>query len=191
MKARAESTAGNNRKIIEVTADLWTKHSLHEITLEDVAAAAGVTVRTILRKYGSKEGLFEACIESDGANMELNRNRVEEGDVEAALNVLMEDYEKYGDANIRTLTLEDSVPVAGKLLENGRKFHKQWCARVFAPFLPSPSHAMYNRRLHAFYAATEVYLWKLLRRDLHHSRVETENIFRELINGLVMGNKSQ
>ena len=36
----------------------------------------------------------------------------------------------------------------------------------------------------AFYAATEVMLWKLLRRDFGLSRKETEAVFLTLVSGL-------
>lgn len=37
----------------------------------------------------------------------------------------------------------------------------------------------------AFYAATEVTIWKLLRRDFQLSRADTEAVFLALVSGLV------
>lgn len=185
MTTRAEAAAQTERNIMKVTTDLWRERSLHDITLEAIAERARVSVRTILRKYGSKESLYEACVEHDTADIMSARNSVPIGDVETALRVLMEDYEKNGDANVRTLALEEELPVVHKILESGRKHHREWCARVFAPYLPAPSDPAYESCVYAFYAATEIYLWKLLRRDLHRDFDDTLHIFRMLVYGLI------
>lgn len=190
MTTRAEAATQTEHTILKVTTDLWRERSLRDITLEAIAERAGVSVRTILRKYGSKESLYEACVENDTANIISARNRVPVGDVETALRVLMEDYEKNGDANIRTLALEEEFPVAHKILESGRKHHREWCARVFAPYLPDPSDPAYENSVYAFYAATEIYLWKLLRRDLHRDFDDTLRIFRMLIYGLIKNHQT-
>lgn len=185
MTARAEKAAQTERSILQATAALWQELSIHEIALEAVAERAGVSVRTILRKYGSKEGLFEVCIETDAAENERRRNEAPAGDIEAALRILLDDYEQYGDANIRTLAVEAELEVARKLLDAGRKYHRRWCARVFDPYLPDPADPAYEARLLAFISATDVYLWKLLRRDLKRNREETFETFRILVGGLI------
>ena len=185
MAARKKSAAQTEQNILQATAELWQERSIHEITLEAVAERAEVSVRTILRKYGSKEGLYEACIQQDAAGNELRRNQAPVGDIETALCILLEDYEQYGDANIRTLAVEEELEVARKLLESGRKYHRQWCARVFGPYLPGVADPAYEFRLTALMAATDVYLWKLLRRDLQRTREETLDTFRLLVTGLI------
>jgi hypothetical protein len=39
--------------------------------------------------------------------------------------------------------------------------------------------------IHALHAATDVYVWKLLRRDLRLSRADTERIMLELVDGIL------
>ena len=185
MTARAEKAAQTERNILQATAALWQELSIHEITLEAIAERAGVSVRTILRKYGSKEDLFEVCIKTDAAENERRRNLAPAGDVDTALRILLDDYEQYGDANIRTLAIEAELEVARKLLESGRKYHRRWCARVFGPYLPDPADPAYEARLIAFISATDVYLWKLLRRDLKRDREETLETFRLLVTSLI------
>ncbi|MCB0549130.1 MAG: TetR/AcrR family transcriptional regulator [Phaeodactylibacter sp.] len=185
MKNRAKAAAHTERRIMEAVIGLWQVLPIHEITLEAIAERAGVTVRTVLRKYGSKEGLFEACLKQDSSKIEINRGQVQAGDVPGALRILLDDYEAYGDANIRTLAVEEELEMARKILEKGRQYHRQWCARVFAPWLPEPSTGDYEKRLLAFIAATDVYLWKLLRRDLGRSPGETLETIQTLVNGLI------
>ena len=42
--------------------------------------------------------------------------------------------------------------------------------------------------INALHAATDVYTWKLLRRDLGLSRAETERTMVGLVNGVLSGN---
>jgi AcrR family transcriptional regulator len=185
MSGRAQQVARNEQQILEAAVSLWKELSINEITLEKVAERAGVTVRTILRKYGSKEGLIEACAASDAPQIRKTRSKAPKGDVVAALKILLDNYEENGDASIRTLAVEGELPIAHKILNRARAYHRDWCAHVFEPYLPPLNTPEYEIRLLAFITATEFYLWKLLRRDLHKSYDETFAVFQSLSEGLI------
>ena len=87
MVERAEQVARNDQKIIDAMADLWLELPLSELTLDKVSQRSGVTVRTILRKFGSKEGLFNACIEQDGDRFTQKRLQVTPGDLPGILGI--------------------------------------------------------------------------------------------------------
>ena len=55
---------------------------------------------------------------------------------------------------------------------------------MFDDRLPSTPAAR-RRAIHALHAATDAYTWKLLRRDLHLSRAETEKIIVDLVVGVL------
>jgi len=177
MLERAKQVARNDRKIIDAMADLWLEVPMSELTLDKVSQKSGVTVRTILRKFGSKEGLIRACIENDGDRFTRKRMQVTPGDLPGILDALLEEYEYMGDALIRTLTVEYEFPVTQTLLKNARMFHREWCAIVFEPFLPEKISDNYETILSAFISSTEFYLWKLLRRDLGKSQEQCQKIF--------------
>nr|MBI1229373.1 TetR family transcriptional regulator [Cytophagales bacterium] len=185
MQARAKKVSENEERILKSIFEHWKKLSIHEITLEMVAADSGVTVRTILRKYGSKEGLIEACVEKDISNIKKVRNTAATGDYSQALEILLNDYERIGDAAVRTLAIELELPIAKKILDNGRAYHREWCKIVFGPFLPDQNSSDYEPQLLSFITATEFYLWKLLRRDLNKSPETTFLVFKSLVEGLI------
>lgn len=185
MKARAKSKARTGEAILKATVELWKELPIHEITLEQVAEKAGVTVRTILRRFQSKEGLFEASLEQEASTVGEHRSAAASGDVDMALDGLLADYEVFGDANIRTLRVEDELPIAHQILERGRQYHRAWCARVFALYLPPTSAKNYEQQLLAFYSATDVYQWKVLRRDFGLDRKQTRDIIDRLVHGLI------
>lgn len=184
MAARAEAAARTGRDILTATAELWRERPVDEITVAAIAERAGVSVRTVLRRFGSRDGVIAACIASDAAGIVSARDRAPAGDVEGALRVLLAHYERDGDAVLRTLALEEKVAEARAIIEAGRAGHRAWCARVFAPHLPPAPDAAYDTRLDAFVTATDLYLWKLLRRDLHRSAEGTMEVIRALVDGL-------
>ncbi len=183
--ARADSAAQTTQDILKAAADIIRTLPINEITLEEIALRANVTVRTVLRKFGSKEGVYEGVQKHDALGMQSARNQVAVGDVEQAISVLLSDYEVNGDLAIRVLAVEADYDVFHRILTFAREWHRDWCARIFAPYMPKPSNPDYETRLLSFIAATEMYLWKLLRRDLKKSIEETHETFRLLIYGLI------
>jgi AcrR family transcriptional regulator len=192
MEARADSVEATREAILRAVYALWLVQDYDAVTLEQVAERAGVTKQTVIRQFGSKDKLAVATVDWQRPREEAGRV-VEPGDVKAAVEVLVSRYERMGDANVRVLALEHRVPAIAYLLEEGRKSHRSWVERVFAPFLPARKGAARERRVMAFYAATEVMLWKLLRRDFGLSREETEAVLFELTSGLTapLGKKEE
>lgn len=184
MGARAEAAAQTGRDVLAATAALWRERALDEFTLQDIADRAGVSVQTVIRRFGSKDGVVEACIASDAAGIRAERDAAPAGEPDRALDVLLEHYERDGDAVYRTLALEHRLDVAAALLAMGRRNHRQWCARVFEPYLPPTESPDRDMRLDAFVAATDLYIWHLLRRDLGHSLAHTRAVMQSILNGL-------
>jgi AcrR family transcriptional regulator len=185
MTARAESAERTARKIIAAAVTLWHEISLEDVTLEAIAARAGVSVRTAIRRFGSRDGVIEAAIASESARITAERDEVTVDDLEGALETLLRHYERDGDATLRTLALEDRVELARTIAETGRVAHREGCARWFAAYLPVPTDPTYATRLDAFVTATDIYVWKLLRRDLNRSLQETQKVMRLLVHSLM------
>jgi AcrR family transcriptional regulator len=191
MELRASKAAQTENRILEAVQNLWLELPYHEITLEKVAERACVTVRTILRKFESKEGLFIAGIEHEEAISILSRNEDPSRPIPETLASLLDEYEQMGDAAIRTIMASDSVPMAKKILQKARNVHKVWCEKIFAAYLPAKKSANYAVRLHAFISVTEFYLWKLLRRDIGLSQDETFKVFKDMMEGLILKYESK
>lgn len=184
MTKRAAATAQTRRNVLEAAFALWRERSLAEITLQDMAESAGVTVQTVLRHFGSKEGVIEAAIQEDIGDIRAHREQAPVGDLEQALEIVLQHYERDGAAVLRNLDVEARVEAARVVAASGREGHRSWCARVFAPYLPSPTSSQYAERLDGFVAATDLYLWKLLRLDNGRSLDQTRAALRALLDGL-------
>jgi AcrR family transcriptional regulator len=183
---RAEQARANERAVLDAAVGrLRNARRVADVTLEDVAREAGVTVRTILRQYGSKDGIMEAAFLEVGRQIEAARPASEPGDVEGALSAMLVQYEAEGDLNARVVAEEHEIPILHRLLELARKSHRKWLAHAFGPLVAHLPPAEREQRITALYAATEVQLWKVLRRDLHQSAGQTAVIFRQLVRGVL------
>jgi len=183
---RAQQADANAERIIaECTGLITSVRRIADITLDDIARKAGVTVRTVLRRFGSRDGAFEAAFARIEPEIKSLRRPTPPGDVDAALDSLLDQYEQMGDLNIRALEAEDQLPLVHRGLETGRRHHREWLAEIFTPHLAGLSPKEKAQRLIALYAATDIYVWKLLRRDLKLDRGATQNAIGCMVRGVL------
>ncbi|MBJ7354844.1 MAG: helix-turn-helix transcriptional regulator [Thermoleophilaceae bacterium] len=187
MGARAEAAAATGERILDAAEELFWSKPLDAISLDEVAGRAGVTVQTVIRRFGGKEGVIAAAAERARERVSAQRATAPVGDVPGAVAVLVDHYEAVGDQALRLLSDEDSSPELKDMVEQGRELHRQWCRRVFAPTLSGLSGVDHARREAQLVAACDVYTWKLLRRDAGLSRKQTELALTELIEPLTKG----
>jgi AcrR family transcriptional regulator len=187
MTARAEAAAATRERILSAAAAVFWERPLMEISLEEVARRAGVSLPTVIRHFGDKAGLFAAAGEREYERVRQQRDEALAGDVRAAVRILVDHYEELGDAVLRLLAAESQAPGLREIADRGRAYHRVWCERVFAPALVGLQEESYARRLAELVALTDVYLWKILRRDCGLSRSQFELALRELIEPLMGG----
>lgn len=185
MQARAAAAEETRARIVEAAIELFLAGWYDEVTLRDVAAQAGVALQTVVNHFGTKEQVFSAGVQTLHGRIEARRDAATPGDLDGALSVLVEHYEATGDGAIRALALEDRVPALQPVLARGRRFHRAWVERIFAATLAEvPAGPERRRALAAHIAALDVYVWKLLRRDLGLSRAATIAVMRDIVTGL-------
>jgi AcrR family transcriptional regulator len=137
MRARAEAAAETGRRILEATIELHRERFFDQVALEDTAERAGAMVRTVIRRFDSKERLIEAAAEEGTRQVTDQRYRASIGDVEGAVNNLVDHYEEWGDTALRMLAQEERVAAFRSITDAGRAFHHEWVGRTFAPSLRS------------------------------------------------------
>jgi AcrR family transcriptional regulator len=184
MTARAEAAAATGERILDACEELFWSAPIERMALDAIAEGAGVSVQTVIRRYGSKDGLIEATAARAAERVRAQRDEAPVGDVPGAIANLLEHYEEAGDRVLRLLAEEESGPAMRRITENGRRLHRDWVKRTFAPQLAGLRGAERARRTAQLVAVTDVYMWKLLRRDAGLSRAQVERALRELIDGL-------
>lgn len=181
MGARAEAVAATREGILDAaTATFWEGPS-DELSLDDVAARAGVSVRTVLRHFETRQGLFEAAGRREAARITAQRAVAPPGDVAGAVRVLLDHYEDVGEGVLRLLAEEQRTRGLQAIAAQGRASHRSWCRRVFADALAPLTGVDRDRRLAQLVAVCDVYTWKLLRLDAGLSRRQTERAITELL----------
>lgn len=186
MTTRAAATQATADRIVEAALKRFSSAAYDEVRLEDIAADAGVTVQTVLRRFNSKEGLTRACQQAyEERAVEAARDRAVPGSVDEIAVSVVQQYEDTGDLLLHLLRQEAAVPVFAELLTLGRKAHLRWCSEMFAQFLEGRSRLEGERLLAQVVAVCDVYTWFLLRRQQGLSRRQTVLAITELLNGLL------
>lgn len=184
MSARAEAVAQNRERILEATLSVAAAKPLAALTLGDVASLAEVTVQTVLRQFDSRERLVDAAVEHAAAQVEQERiTRV--GDVEAAVRTVVAHYERRGDAVLVLLAQDQWDPRVKAITDKGRTFHRRWVTKVFSPQIDA--HPAREAVLDLLVVSTDVYTWKLLRRDRRLSQARTYARMLRLVRGVLEG----
>jgi AcrR family transcriptional regulator len=180
MVARARAAEATRDKILEAARGLFGELPYDQVSLNAVAARAGVAVQTVLRRFGSKEDLLAAVAAWRSARIRAERDAAQVGDLAGAIANLVEDYERWGTEVLHFLAQEDRIPAIREVTQRGRAYHHAWVRRVFAPQLRRLVPEQRERRIVQLIAATDLYTWKILRRDLGLGRAEVEEALRDL-----------
>lgn len=179
MGVRAQAVEETRRKILDATFELTRSAPIGAITLEHVAGEAGVSVQTVLRQFGGRAGLFEAALAHADA-LVVEERRAPVGDVAAAVAVVVDHYELRGDWVLLLLAQEATDEQVRGMTEVGKATHRRWVQEVFAPYVAGDVALV-----DLLVVATDVYTWKLLRRDRGLSRALTERRMKRLVAAIV------
>lgn len=176
--ARAEAAEQLRQRVATAFYKLLLSRWVDEITLDEVAASAGTTRQTVIRLFGGKEGLLEAMAAMVEAQAEPRLLLPRSASVQEALRSLIAHYELVGDLVIRLLAQEERHPALRPILERGRREHRAWVANWFGGALKGVERERHVTRL---VVATDVYAWKLLRRDFGNSQKEVTILMAGLL----------
>ena len=178
--ARAAAAEATAQRIVRAFRERLESLWFDEIRLEDIAQDAGVTVQTVIRRFGGKEGLLDVTVDLMVAEIMAVRGEAA-GDVAGAIRAVIEDYEVSGDLILRLLAQEARYPALRRITDIGRREHRAWVADTFAPWLGGHDSEATRQRLDALVVATDLYVWKLVRRDMGRPPAELHAHMERLI----------
>jgi len=182
---QAKIAALTEQRIIEASIALFDEQWADQITLDQIAGRAGVTVQTILRRFGSKERLANAV--SQEAFRRAMQQRIEPpvGDLTTIVNGLVAYYEAGGERMLRGLAQETRQPDLHTIIDVARTSHREWLERAFEPHLKRRDTSLRVLLLAQLYTLTGVYTWYQLRHECELSREETEHALYEMLSRLL------
>jgi AcrR family transcriptional regulator len=184
MKQRAAAAKATRDRIINAARLLWLERWYDEISMREIAARAGVVLQTVVNHFGTKEAIFAAVLEPPMLEKLMARAKARPGDIPGAIRLLVRDYEETGDAIVRTLALEGRVTGLQPNIDRGRALQRGWVESTFPAAFSDLRGRERERRIDLLVCATDVYTWKLLRRDRGLSQEQTAAAIRELVEAL-------
>jgi AcrR family transcriptional regulator len=185
MSTRSQRSAATADRIRDAAWERFSTKSFDEVTLAEVAEAAGVSVPTVRSHFGRKEDLFLAGYVVWGMVAVRNREAARQADPITAIRELLKDYERRGKVGLHLLAEEDRFPAVKEMTDGGRAYHRWWLDEVFQENLSQLTSATRARRLAQLFLATDLMSWKLLRLDLGLSARRTEAAVLESVRGLL------
>jgi AcrR family transcriptional regulator len=198
--ARKKSQERTRETLLQAATEEVERDGWKQASLESVAERAGVTKQTALRHFGSKQGLFDAVVRRTSSIVVKERDEAPVGDIPGAVANLVRHYERYGDVVTRLLPYRDAVvrvlgpehrdSFARRAVDRGHEVHEEWVMRTFEPQLSRLDPRTRERRLAQLVAMCDVYVWKILRRDIGLEVPQVEAALVELIERLVAPDSS-
>lgn len=182
-QARAEASSRTRGAILDAVVSLVMEKATTDVSLADVAGRAGVSVQTVLRHFGTRDGLLDEALRHGAALISAERRPVT-SDVPTAVATLFDHYEARGDAVIRLLAQESFDPRIGQITTGGRQVHREWVGEFLASSVQGaddPEDALVDQLV----VATDVYSWKLLRRDRGLTRGAAQDRVAGMIEALL------
>jgi AcrR family transcriptional regulator len=184
MDIRARRLEETAQRIREVALERFLSRPYDEVTLAEIAEAAGVTVPTLIAHFGRKEDLFAAVLEDWGSHMIESRDEAPAGDHAGAIRNLLDHYDSEGNRILHLLAEEDRFPAVRAMTDEGRKFHRGWVERVFEPSLRSLRGRPREQLVVQLIVATDLLVWKLMRLDMKLSRRRAEAAIMQTVDAL-------
>ncbi|MDQ4145888.1 MAG: TetR/AcrR family transcriptional regulator [Actinomycetota bacterium] len=183
MTRRADKAAETRRRILEAALSLFAEKPVGEITLESIADRAEVSVQTVIRRFGSRDGVTRAMallIEESAKS-----TRPTTGEVRDIVATLVAEYELFGPVILRALAQEKDVPFLAPLLQKGRAAHQEWIDETFAHALRKRRGRSRARLKGALIAALDIYTWKVLHVDYKLDRPRTIECMELLVDAVL------
>jgi len=174
MDLRARRQEETAERIRAASLELFVSRPYDEVTLADVAEAAGVTVPTLIAHFGRKEDLFLAACRDKAREIAQSRDLAPAGDHAGAVRNVIAHYEENGASVLHLLAEEDRFPAVRRITDAGRLYHRSWVARVFEPALARRAVERRERLRVQLVVATDLLSWKLMRHDMGLPRRRVE-----------------
>ncbi len=180
MSARAQAARETEQRVLDVALRLFSEQLYDNVSLEQIAEQADVTVQTIIRRFGSKEQLFDRAIPPKMEQVYQERMDETVGDSEAALESLLKHYERWGHFILHLQFQKERVASIEAAIAAGRDAHKEWLKRSFAPQLEQLPAEAYRVQFAQLLVITDIFTWCTLRCEQGLSNEEIKEALRNL-----------
>lgn len=180
MTGRAKDAELTAERIVDAMLTRLRSTPYEHIRIDDIAADAGVTGQTVIRRFGSKPALMNATVERELGRIVAAREAAAHASALDTIRALVLHYELYGALILKTYSEAPLVPGLPEITARGREYHVDWCRRAF-PLEPTLTESDRARRTAQIVAICDATTWRILRFDGGLGPAETEIALRELL----------
>ncbi len=186
MSARAESIKETGDRILDATLVLFAQRPVDRIRLDEIADTSGVTVPTIVRRYGGKSGVLVALVERELARIAARRTAHADDPLDDVIRDLVEHYERYGLLILKVYSESPLIEGLAEVSARAREHHVAWCRVTFSRRITGDP-AVHARRLAATIAVCDATTWRILRQDGGLDPSQTRASLKELLAPIITG----
>ena len=184
--ARAEARGRTRTALLNVAIEEFTTGRWEKLSLQELAGRAQVTKQTLLHHFGSKDGLLTQALAHTTAEMYTPSCSAVPGDVEGAVENMLDHYEEWGERSLHVGTwLESGPPVLATISRMAHQMHHEWVEDAFAPQLERRYGDEHVRCRAALITLCGVHTWWLLSHDLEFERAAVRSTLTTAIECLL------
>jgi AcrR family transcriptional regulator len=171
-QARARASERTRQALLDAAEREFFSGRWEQGSLESIAARAHVTKQTLLRHFGSREGLLEQAVRRSASTVRDERWAAPSGDIGGAIDNLIEHYERWGERALRIGAVDGPGELGVELARSARELHYEWVEHAFGPWLNGVRGKARTRLRAVLIAVCDVHTWWLLSHDLGLPRDE-------------------
>jgi AcrR family transcriptional regulator len=163
--ARAAAEDRTRTALLDAAEQAFFAGPWEHVSLETIAAQAGVTKQTLLRHFGSKDGLLEKTYERAFDRVRAERLSAPTHDIEGAIDNLLDHYEQHGGRAMKIGAVTGDGPME-QFGRQAREMHYAWIEHAFGAWLDRTGGRERRRLRAALIATCDVQAWWILAHDL-------------------------
>lgn len=177
---RAKAQERTREALIEAASDEFFAGNWLKSSLDSLSSKAGVTRQTLLRHFGSKDGLLIQALMRGAAQVRDQRWSTPTTDISGAVENVLDHYEEWGERLVGIGAWQRGTVLA--LFANAaRQIHYEWVEYAFAQWLEPLDEQTRARRRAVLIVLCDVQTWWILSNDLGLSRRDVKEILCEQI----------
>jgi AcrR family transcriptional regulator len=185
--ARAQAQERTREALLDSAIDEFFEGNWLKASLESLSARAGVTKQTLLRHFGSKDGLLMQAMMRGAAQARDQRWSAPRGDIAGTVENLLDHYEEWGERSMRIGAWQRGPAMLALISRAARQFHYDWVDYAFGPWLDRLDGLLRVRRRAELIALCDLQTWWILSHDLEFPRAEVHAILLDMIERVLVG----
>ncbi|HEY5193583.1 MAG TPA: TetR/AcrR family transcriptional regulator [Solirubrobacteraceae bacterium] len=187
--ARAQAQERTREALMGAATDEFFEGNWLKASLDSLSRKAGVTKQTLLRHFGSKDGLLMQSLMRGAAQVRDQRWSTPTSDIAGAVENVLDHYEDWGERSMRIGAWQSGPTVLAIFSNAARQIHYDWIEHAFGQWLENLSDEARMRRRAALIVLCDVQTWWILSHDLGLPRSEVHTILTDLVKRVIAEEK--